>query len=213
MTPLSRFHEQVFAKKARKAYFSGSYRTWVQPEVFIRHRKTAGATVGASFIGEEGEKVELNALMEKYIVSRRDEYFQRGWQYFKRELYEDAYNEFELADRVSFKDPKKRAKAKLAQIYTAIASQQHNLAVTQLIWLLREDRRTGQLPDPYFLLSIENLDEKYVDLRTFDQHVQRLVRAASQDEVPGLANRPGVEGSAGGQRDFYRASHRCGPWR
>jgi hypothetical protein len=210
-TPLARFHEEVFGQKSRKPRFSGSFRTWVQPNVYVRRKKIESSKDKSAASVDSGEKVDLNELTETYIVSRRDEYFQRGWQFFERELYEDAYNSFDLADRVSFKEPEIRARAKLAQFYTAVASEQHSLAITHLRWLLQERRQTGQLPDPLFLLSVENLDQKYGDLKTFNQHIQRLVTVASQDRVPGQENQAGARETI--QRQRLRFLHGVAPIR
>lgn len=150
----------------------GVHQTWVQPEVVVEDRSLRSLLAGTGRPQARGEGVvTVDDLIENYIHRRRDGYVSLAWEHFQAATseateeqaasrYRKAFDLFLLADAVARSAPaggrstgaRQRAEVKLGIVFAGVASRQNAMAINSLRWLLTRDPKTGQLPDPDFLI-------------------------------------------------------------
>lgn len=162
------------------SYFSGEYQSWLQPEAVIQYKEWKEDL--EKF--EKGQVVPSRTFTESELaensLSRRvDYYLEQGWVSFKEGRYDQAYNMFTLADRISIKSREREIMVRLSQLYAAVAAEQYGQAISHLGWLLARNPMTGEYRAPLFLLRIDDLPDRYPNRVVYEEDVRNVIELTS----------------------------------
>lgn len=147
--------------------------------------ENAASSQPAEAIPLQRDPVPIESLVKEYIDGRRAGFMEQGWQKFREGQYRAAGDLFALAASVCTDDPAPRAEVEVARIFPAIATKQYSVAAGALRWLLTPNRRTGELPDPQFLTTLDQIESRYGQKTDFQLHFRELeaIAIANPDVV------------------------------
>jgi len=133
--------------------------------------------------------MSLQQLVRNRLMASREVYESQARQAMRDGHYQEAVDQFDLAQEAAREEPDERAYLKLGYVFASIASQQFIQAANALAWYLSPDPSTGTLCDPRALNRLRDVRSLYGHQEDIDRHSQAVdsLMAQNPNLVEGMA--------------------------